>query len=407
MKRFIENFFSLVILQGVTYILPLITFPYLVRVLGIEKYGLIVYALAITQYFIVLTTYGFNLYAPREIALNNKDSQKINEIFSSVYIIKLFFTLFGFAILYTIIKLFPTLESNQEVYLYSYGIVIGQALMPVWFFQGIERMKLITLIDLISKSIYTIAIFIFIKSEADFFKVPIFNSIGLIVAGLSGIFIAKKYFSANFHFPKFKTILFHLKSSSNFFLSRISVSFYTVSNTFVLGTFGSMELVGIYGIAEKLFNALQGIYHPLVNALYPFITKERDTKLFKKVFFIAITLNIIGLFFVFLYSNDIFRILFKDVNPFALQTFNVLLIACLIIVPSSLLGYPFLAALGHPKYTNFSVFISSITHIIILTLLVISDNISLQFIPYAIIITESIVLSIRIYGVKKYKLWEL
>ncbi|MBN1968727.1 MAG: oligosaccharide flippase family protein [Candidatus Delongbacteria bacterium] len=406
MRRFIENFFSLVVLQGANYILPLITFPYLVRVLGIEKYGLVIYALAIAQYFVIFSTYGFNLYAPREIALADKNDPKINEIYSSVYVIKLIFTLLGFIVLYSLVKFIPALAENKEVFLFSYGIVLGQAMMPIWFFQGIEKMKLITLVDLISRLIYAISIFVFIRSDADFFKVPIFNSIGYIVAGLIGILLAKKYFAVQFYLPSFKVLLFHLKRSSSFFLSRVSVSFYTVSNTFVLGTFGSIELAGIYGIAEKLFNALQGIYHPLVNALYPFITKERNVKMFKKVFFIAIITNIVGLVVVFLFSDLLFQLLFKEVNVLALQTFNLLLIACLLIVPSALLGYPFLAALGHPKYTNYSVLVSSIIHLSVLTILVVTNSVSLFYIPYAILLTESIVLSIRIYGVKKYRLWQ-
>ncbi len=407
MKRFIKNFISLVVLQGAYYIIPLITLPYLVKVLGTENYGIIAYSLAFVQYFVITSDFGFNLSAPREIALNQEDIKKISEIFSSVIILKVGIALLGFILFTGIVLLFPKLNNYKEVLFLTYGVVIGRSLLPVWLFQGMEKMKLITFVNIFSRLIYLICIFVFVKKQTDILLVPLFNSIGFILAAFVGLYLSFKVLKVRFYFPQIKTIIFYLSDSFNFFLSRISVSVYTISNTFIIGTFGSMEMAGIYAIAEKLFTALQGIYHPLVNALYPFITKEQNVKIFKKIFSISVLSNFLMILIVFMFSDRLFNLLFSNYAIESIKVFKILIFACLIIAPSILLGYPFLAAFGHPKFTNYSVILASLIHLILLGLIVVFNRVEVNLIASLVVFTEFVVLLTRLYGSFKYKLWSI
>ncbi|EDM23179.1 flippase [Caminibacter mediatlanticus] len=295
-KRLLSNFISLSILQGANYILPLITFPYLIRVLGVEKYGLLAFANATIAYFNILTDYGFNLTATREVSIYRDDKEKLIEIFSSVMTIKFILTILSLILLTILVFNFEKFRKDAIIYYLTFGIVIGQILFPQWFFQGMERMKYITFLNITAKIIFTIAIFVFIHKESDYWKVPLISSLGFIIAGILALYIIFKDFKIKFKIQRLSTLIWYLKDGWHLFLSSFAGSFYRNFNTLVLGFLTNNLFVGYYSIAERVIKIIQSLQTIVGNTLFPFFSKKisenkyyfyETTKKYIKVIFIS------------------------------------------------------------------------------------------------------------------------
>lgn len=407
-KRLFNNFLSLSGLQIFTYILPLITLPYLIRTLGIETYGLIVFSQAFIMFFQVFVDYGFNLSATREIAINRNNRKIITEIYSCVMIIKTILVIFSFLVLILVVFFVDKFSGNSELYLFTFLMVLGQAFFPVWYFQGMERMQYITIINIIFRISFAISIFLFVKSENDYLLVPILNGLGVCFGSLYSLWLIKFKFNETLIIPKWSEIYNRFKDSSQFFLSRVAVSLYTTANAFVLGLTVSNTMVGYYSIAEKLYQAIQTLYGPITQALYPYVAKERNVKLYKKILGLVVIFNILGVIFAYFIGEKVFNILFtQEISLETIEIFNIFLIANLMAVPSVMIGYPFLAALGYAKFTNLSVLMTAFYHLLGIIIIVLFYQVTIYNVAILFVTTAMLEFVIRVYGVKKYKLWKI
>lgn len=273
-KRLVSNFFSLSVLQLVSYVLPFITLPYLVRILGIEYYGIIAFAAAIIACFQILTDYGFNLTATRDISTHRDNKKKVTEIFSTVMSIKFILMLASFLILVLLVFIFEKLSKDWLIYLLTFGTVVGQVLFPVWFFQGMERMKYITYINISSRLVFTIAIFVFIHSKEDLYMVPLLSSLGILGGSIYSLILVQKSFGIKFEFQNIDTMKQYLVDGWHIFVSSFGINLYKGNAILVLGIFTTDLIVGYFAIAKKIIDALNQIASIISTTLFPFVVKN-------------------------------------------------------------------------------------------------------------------------------------
>lgn len=277
-KTVLENFFSLSSLQGVNYVLPLIVLPYLIRVLGPDKIGLIAFAQSFVQYFVILADYGFNLSATRQIALYRERKEQLHQIFTSVLAVKLILVIIGFFLMMLIVNIFPRFKQDWLIYALSFGTVLGNALFPSWLFQGTEKMKYTALLNIVCGILYAASIIIFIKKPEDFLYVPLFNSIFFILTGLLGLFTAFKMFNLSLVNRSTNDILKQLKTGWDYFISVVAINTYTASRVFAVGLLTNNTFTGYYAIAEKIAGAIQTFpLDSLSQAVYPRFNKIFQT----------------------------------------------------------------------------------------------------------------------------------
>jgi PST family polysaccharide transporter len=404
-KNLIENFASLYILKITNIIIPLITLPYLVRILGVDNFGLISFAQVFASFFVMIVDFGFWLSVVRLISIHEKDKEKISEIFSSVIVIKLILLTVSFIVYYLIVYNVEKFSNHSLLYLYMYGIVIGQGLFPNWFFQGMQRMKFITILNVIVKVVFLILIFIMIKKPDDYLNYPILLSLGYIGILPFAFYLIKRDFDVRFFIPSMDKLLYYIKYSSHFFFSRIAVKLYESGGIFVVGLISTDLVVGYYAIADKLRVSITSLYTPISQALYPYIAKERNIKLYKKIFILINLVNIVGLLILFIFTAEILDIIFSEHSMLTVWLLRVFIIAMLLDVPSILMGYPLLGAFGYTNYVNYVIVFSSLIYLFCLMILYLFGILAVKSVAILYVFIIGIGVILRVYGIYKYKIF--
>ena len=307
LKRLSENFISLVILQFINIVLPLLLIPYLIRVLGIEGFGIYSFVLAIVLYGVKLSDYGFSLSATYHISLNQKNKQKKDEVFSSVLSIKLLIVIVYITLLTPLVFLVDKLFFYKEYIFLSYGVLFGYMMFPVWFFQGMEKMKYIMYLNSFLKFFFIISVFIFVKESSDLYLLFLLNSIAIFITGVMALYVAISKFDIDFSWQPWSRLYFYLKDGWYIFTSKIAVEFYTTVNIIILGFFVSPTVVGYYAIAEKIIHAIGGLLNPLTRTVYPYLVNvyqdssdsfmARNKQLALVIFAIMFPVSLIVMFF--------------------------------------------------------------------------------------------------------------
>ncbi len=274
-----QNAASLYVIQFANYLLPLITVPYVVRVLHPSGYGLVAFGQSFVGYFSVCINYGFAFSATRQISVARQDPAAVSRIAFSVWGAKLLLCLMGLLVLLPLVHLVPTLRQNRGLLFILYGLLLGDVLFPTWLFQGMERMVNISVINLLVRLLVVVGIFTLIKRPEDYLWYAGLGSLGAIAAGLGGAAWAFRLFALQPLIPSPGQIWQALKEGWMLFLSTASVSLYTVGNAFILGMLTTPTVVGYYSAGEKLISAALNLTGPISQAAFPrFAKMAADSK---------------------------------------------------------------------------------------------------------------------------------
>ena len=270
-RRVVGNAASVMTVQAGIYLLPLINVPYLLRVIGPEHYGLIAFSQAIMGYFVTLNDYGFNLSATRVLAVHRDDPVLRSELYSTVMAIKCSFCLVSFLILCALVHFVPRFHSNGSVFFASFGIVVGTMMFPQWFFQGIEKMYWISIVNLTANLAFTFGIYFLVRRPSDFLIAAIVQAGGKVLAGILGLIILFRTERVKLVIPTMSQIRHRLSDGWHLFMSSAAATLYTSSNAVVLGFVCGMTQVGYFSAAYKIFAAGQMLVSPMCQAIYPHV----------------------------------------------------------------------------------------------------------------------------------------
>lgn len=343
-NKLAENILSLFTIKGLEYILAFITFPYLTRVLQVERFGAIVLAQGIIQYFVLFTDYGFNLTGPREIARND-GKKNLAVTFSSIFFAKVFLLLLAGAI-FIIGSIATSLYFNVDYELYTawFLMVIGNVIFPIWFFQGIQQMRYITFANMVARFVSVLGIFFFVKAPEDYLLAALFQASVPLVAGIcSWVIIAKKY-PELLCLPSFASVKQQLIDSWQIFASTIAINLYTASNIVFLGMLTNNVVVGYFSGAKKIIDNITALFSPISQAVYPHICKLVDESEAKALQFIKKVLLVMGVgnfclsLVLFVFADLIVKILLGNGYEQSILMLRIMAFLPFIIALSNVFG---------------------------------------------------------------------
>ena len=275
-KTVFANFGYLSLLQIAGYVFPLITMPYLARVIGADGFGKIAFASAIVVWIQTISDWGFNLTATRDVAQNRNNKEKVSRIFSNVLWARCILTILSGIILLLVVLAVPYLRKNADIIFVTFLLIPGYILFPDWFFQAIERMKYTTIFNLLIKLIFTISVFIFIHKREDYLIQPLLTAIGYLLCGIGALYLIFKRWGYYLYKPQWTEKLETVRSSTDVFINNLMPNLYNSFSVMLLGFFGGSTANGLYDGGNKFPTIFYNFQSVLSRAFYPFLSRRPD-----------------------------------------------------------------------------------------------------------------------------------
>ncbi len=375
-KLLVKNILSQSILQVANLVLPFITIPYITKIIGPDKFGVLNYAAAVVTYFTLFINFSFDMNASRAVAQNPGDQGFVNKLFSEVLYTKIFIFIICTACFLSLLFCLPQLYSEKQVAIYSYLVVVGWVITPNWLFQGKQQLNKIAIFNLVAKLIFTISIFFVIHSKQHYLWQPLILSISQISVGLVSFLYACRKFNIRLVKLPAANIFTTLKQGKELFFSLITISLYSNTTIVILGLFLNSTEVGYYSAAFRLImTAITILSIPLNQALFPFISSsfsinyERGINELQRILPLCLVFSFIYSAIFFFFAPFIIHLFYGDKFNESIVIFRTLSLVPFLVSLNSFLGIHALLNLKKDKEFFNITLISSVAGILATTIL--------------------------------------
>lgn len=395
-KNVVKNIILLYGLSIAKLVFPLLTLPYLTRVLSTEGYGVVAYVKSVMQYMQLFVDFGFMLSGTRDIVAAAGDKRKIGRITGDILLARLLLGLASFLVLLAMMAALPMLRAYKLYTLLAFGSVLLSVFLFDYLFRGMEQMQVITLRFVVMKGISTALTFAFVRSDADILWVPILDILGSLAAVVLVALEVKKM-GIPLRFGGVKSALAKLKSAAVYFTSNMATTVFGALNTIVIGAALSASDVAYWSVCMQLIGAVQTLYNPISDGLYPEMVKSRDFALIRRTMRIFMPIVLLGSVFCIVAAKYILVIISGAQYAAAAVTFRCLVPVLVFSFPAIVFGWPALGAIGKEKSVLQTTIITAVFHLAGLLLLAVIGGLDLISIALLRSATELILLLTRGY----------
>ncbi|MCX2574030.1 oligosaccharide flippase family protein [Pedobacter sandarakinus] len=402
-RRLIYNFGYLSFLQIVNLILPILTFPYIVKIVGSSFFGDLSFATAITSFAVVIINFGFDLSVTPQIAKNKNDVVLISNHFYAVLILKFLLLICSVAVIAILTICLPQFFHIRTLLFYSIGGLVGGILFPTWFLMGMEQMKFVTIFNVSTKIFFTVLMFLFVKEKSSYISFFLFSNLAGILTGLFGFIWSVKLFNIPLIIPSREMLWSVFSKSKNFFFSRIANDGSRYFATILIGINFSSTLVGYYSLVDKIFATSISIGGIPAQLMYPLMSRKKDLSLFIKVLKFTIVASLVFISCLYGLKEHILLFFFHSSSPILLNIYDNVIWCIVIANVSSLIGFPLLGVSGYQNEANFSLVYGSVFYFLYIVLASIFTQ-NILVLGISLCAYELVAFLIRVYYISKFRL---
>ena len=382
-----ENFTYISILQIFVMLAPLITYPYLVRVLGSDLYGWVITAQIVASYCSILVDFGFKRVSARHISVFRDNKEKLSEIMSTILTLQAILWLFCLGIYIIVIGLIPAYRQHFWLFVFSFGLTFNELLFPQYFFQGIEKMKYITIVNIVIRSIFIVLIFLCITTTEDYVYVPLLFTVGYFIGGILALYVVFVREKIVFRLPSYANMKYYLKDASPIFFTDVICTIKDKLNYILMGSWVGMSDVVVYDLGSKFMNVILKPAGIVGTVLFPKIAKERNVLLFRKTVLVlfACTLGLVIVLNLFL-PQVVHFFIDEEIDLLPIRLY---LLAPVIVGVSSFISSNLMVALGYTKYVLYSIIVTTAVYLSLLA--------GMYFMDYLTSVTSFVLLTVASY----------
>lgn len=345
MKRFAVNVASLFSVQIANFLLPLLTVPYVVRIIGPDKLGLLNFSQAYVAYFSLLINYGFDMAAVRSIAANREDKAATNRIFSQVMAGKTLLWVLSTVVFAVVSLASPEFRGHLFLHVCTYLVCIGTVLSPFWLYQAMEDLGRVAIFNLAVKLIFSLSVLLLIRKADDYIYQNLAISVSQVLISIAALYVAMRRFGLKFTWPTGAELRNRFKEDRTLFFSSVMITLYASSNVFFLGLISLPYNVGIYSAGTRLESMAESFVGLALNqAFFPIVAqafgqgREQGLRMVRNTFFplfILMAAVSVGLWLV---APLFIKLLYGAKFQEAVKILRIVCVLPLVIGLSNLLG---------------------------------------------------------------------
>lgn len=275
-KTLLANFTSLTVLQVAGYVFPLVTLPYLARVIGVANFGKIAFASSVMIWFQTVVDWGFNYSATREVARKRNDREALSRILSTVLQAKAGLMVAAFGVLLALTWCIPAFSAERQLLVFTFLLIPGHIMFPDWFFQGMQKMKYLTLFNLAAKALFTLLVFVVVRDRGDYVYHPLLTAAGYLAAGLIALHVITRRWHIRLRPQPVRATAEAVRASTDIFVNQIVPNIYNSFSVILLGMLCGHVANGLFDAGRKIALILQQVLGNISRTFFPFLANRID-----------------------------------------------------------------------------------------------------------------------------------